>query len=690
MAQGFKVAIYNYTSDVDDIFGSIIDTLSLEVRDLVFTTKNPGGFAECTFRVNATNTDAYVMYSSYYHNFIRVTDGTGEIVWEGRIETITYEPGQATFTCSGLWANTFDAMYDDGSFSGNPGAEHSILNEDSVREFNSTYLLLAQSFQLSEPLAIQNIAVRLTNDGTSAPGEYIIVSLREDSSGSPASTTLATVTIQTETIGTEETVFTGLSTSYRLNADTPYWIVINGGVNTTADSIGWAYDSGAGYTDGSMKYYTSSWAAFTGDAIFYVWTWPRFYYYSVDFENGDFEDNDASSSFDNWTGSAGTGTIAVETSNVYEGSSALKLTAGSGTDTYLWQDFPVVMGSDYTLSFYTRGDGTYAGRYCIWDLTNGAQINTCYTSTGIAGTSYTLVEADFTVPATCKKVRVIFACPSTNGGVAYFDYASLDGDYSSAADVIYDAITQSNFVKDTTGYIFDTGIVPINPIMFTNNERPGDVIGKAMAFGSSSVTPLVVGVYKDATMFVGKVEENTRVWYINNSLLVKGQQALSITSGLDGMKTRVAVLYSGSVGERNITPWVPITALYNRFGYNRDGVYSIAGASEATADILSDVVASAYSKPKQTAGILIGPIVMNGIGGKFPSSWVKAGDKVVLTNIIPSTGGGIDDSDVTEFIVQETSYDAEQNRLVVTPTDVSGTLVDIILTLAGLSGGSMV
>ena len=406
--------LYSTTDGSTPLFtgANYLEDWTGKTKNLSFTTKNPGGFSECSFSMNAPSFDAFSKYSESLYRWISIEDGLGHVLWRGRIEEISYEPGQASFVCAGAWSSAFDVFYDDYSFSGDPATEHSILNADSTREFNATYVKLAQSFQLPEDLAIRDIAIRLTNDGTAVPGDYVTVSLHEDSSGDPSSTALVSVDIQAETIASEETVYVGLTTSYRLNGSTSYWIVIDGS-NTTNDSIGWRYDSGSGYTDGVMKYYTSSWASFTGDAIFYIWPHPRFYYYGIDLENGDFEETAGAGTFDDWTDNAGTGSIAIETTNVYEGLNAAKLTAGSGTDTYIYQDFPVVKGSDYTLSFYTRGDGTYDGRYRIYDVTNSADI-VATSSTGVTGTTYTLVEDDFTAPASCMRVRVYFYCPSTN------------------------------------------------------------------------------------------------------------------------------------------------------------------------------------------------------------------------------------------------------------------------------------
>jgi len=689
------VKLYNSTDGSEPLFAGThyTEDWSRIVSNLSFSTKNPGGFSECGFSITTASLEAFSEYADSLYRWVSVEDGLGHVLWRGRIEEVSYEPGQVSFVCAGSWSSAFDTFYDDGSFSGNPGAEHSILNADSTRELDTTYVYLAQSFQLSEPLAVRDIGIRLTNDGLASRGSYIKVYLCEDNSGSPENVNyaLATASIQVATIGSEETISTGLTTSYRLNADTPYWIVIGAGASTvTTSTVGWRYDSTQGYTGGAMKYYTSSWNAFTGDAIFYVWTHPRFYYYSIDVSNGDFEETAGAGTFDDWTDNAGTGAIAIETSSVYEGTNAAKLTAGVSVDTYIYQDIPVVMGSDYTLSFYTRGDGTYAGRYRIYDVTNSADI-VATTATGVTGTTYTLVEDAFTVPATCESVRIYLYCPGTNGGIAYFDAVAVDGDYASAADVIANAAAATTFLVSDESFLEIDGPA-VNPIAFTNNEKPGDVINKVLSFGSGDATPLPVffGLYEgEYTEF--RSMPGGRVWYIGTGNLAYGQQGLALTTSAKSAKTRVGTLYSGVVGERNKTEWVINSDLYNHLGFHVEGLYSIAGANEAVADIVAGVVASAYAGHAASITLLVEGNASVNNHFSLPTRLIRAGDSVNVSKAIPassiSQGVGIN---IENLNVQETSYDVGTGRMSVVVTGEAFTVVDVILALAGLSGGSMI
>lgn len=151
--------------------------------------------------------------------------------------------------------------------------------------------------------------------------------------------------------------------------------------------------------------------------------------------------------FGSWTESAGTGAIARTTTagEFRSGAAAAKLTAGATVNTNIYQQIAVMPGEDYTVTFWTRGDGTYAGRYRIYNATAASDI-TALTSTGVTGTTYTQVTATFTAPAACYLVSVMLYCPGTNAGIAYFDdvSASYDDGPTSVTNllsqsVLYDA-----------------------------------------------------------------------------------------------------------------------------------------------------------------------------------------------------------------------------------------------------------
>jgi len=122
--------------------------------------------------------------------------------------------------------------------------------------------------------------------------------------------------------------------------------------------------------------------------------------------------------FGSWTETAGSGAIAIETGSVHGDTNAAKLTCGASDDTKIQQNFVSVVGTIYTLKYWTRGASAHAGRHQIYDVTNAADIVATAT-TGVTGDTYTQVTVTFT--ATSVSTGVIFKPGATSGYIAYFD-----------------------------------------------------------------------------------------------------------------------------------------------------------------------------------------------------------------------------------------------------------------------------
>jgi hypothetical protein len=166
--------------------------------------------------------------------------------------------------------------------------------------------------------------------------------------------------------------------------------------------------------------------------------------------------------FEGWGEAAGDGAIADETTLVHSGSHAAKLTSGASDNTRVTNGLPRVSpGQTYTYSFYTRGDGSNAGKFAIRDNTNNTWIVSLQT-TGVSGTSYTEVSGQFVAPAGCHELIVYLWGPSANGGIAYFDDLTITGPvdcsgYYSASGVSYRVAGMGDgrtaVQVDGTGYI---------------------------------------------------------------------------------------------------------------------------------------------------------------------------------------------------------------------------------------------
>ena len=212
--------------------------------------------------------------------------------------------------------------------------------------------------------------------------------------------------------------------------------------------------------------------------------------------------------FGTWLETAGDGAIADEGTLVQAGSHAAKLTAGATANTCITTaDLTVSASTAYRLSFWTRGDGTYAGQYGIYNVSASADL-TAKTSTTVTGTNYTLRTYDFTTPVGCTSIRVDLWCPATAGGFALYDTVSLsavttaalnNGGFESwtvpsAAQLVanpYFTSATTNWTGLRTVLTSEAGGVDGNCLTITNNAETGSHYAT-----SDAITTVAGSVYK--------------------------------------------------------------------------------------------------------------------------------------------------------------------------------------------------
>jgi len=770
----FVVKVYRYSTNTTSLMTATfyMHSWTGRVKDLIVSTKNPGGFSECTFRVDMPFADALDIYENYHHHFMSVESGGGETVWRGRIEDITAEPGQVTIIAFGMWSSLFDSMYDDGSVVLVPITENSISFRTGFTPIDSQYQQYAQSFMLSEERAIQDIQLNLANFGSG--GGKIVVELCENGASIPGAV-IAYKEVDVKSLeagGFSE--YTGVTTDYRLSANTTYWVVVRG------DADYYGYESSMSGTDDSAidnkSYLVDTTADFLAGGVA-IGTLVRNTtdgcegtVSSIELHTTDVPDQkcyyrdfntftETPVVVDNNTGTYQTYSNFVFTEDyIYIGNSTkfggIDVTIGPNAQTS-----PAALIVQYgNGSSWTRlniiSDGTMLGNSSLgksgvvqwvsptsWAeddvqevdaywvrLSFSSDVSTLFsiaevrtgTNTKLdfealtGGTDNDFDSGDAYRVSISSGIGIDKNANYSSGKLMYnsdgswSDYSPASdmifaiwsqtkfyfgvGDSVTASDVIEDAINTSLFIRHDTAFFKDEGRI-VNPIKFNTGEKSGNVIEKVLSFGSSGETPepLFFGIYDEEYAILRKMTDGTR-WYIDAKSLPSGQQALALSSSLSGLKTRTAVLYSDTVGSRSITPWIINDELYRRFGYHRDGIYSIAGATDITAEILSEIVAEAYSKPAPTLTILVEGFVLDSAGKKQPAWKVRAGDIVKFKNLIPTSTTLDSDTvdNISTLYVQETAYDAETGRLSIVPTNKTTSLLDILLAMSGLSGGSMI
>lgn len=194
-------------------------------------------------------------------------------------------------------------------------------------------------------------------------------------------------------------------------------------------------------------------------------TYPEIY------SNPSFESLDGANDFSDYAEIAnGASTIIAETTIVHSGGISLKVTEGAGgapQNAVTYQGDPatvltVIAETNYIWTFYSRGDGTNAGKYRIYDVSNAGDIvaESHLTNTS---TSWVKESFPFTTPAGCTSVRLYQTSKAgTAGAIAYFDDNSLKKAPVSAYD-------DYKFDKDDNIFNLKIDRTPLGTI--TNNVR---------------------------------------------------------------------------------------------------------------------------------------------------------------------------------------------------------------------------
>jgi hypothetical protein len=146
------------------------------------------------------------------------------------------------------------------------------------------------------------------------------------------------------------------------------------------------------------------------------------------------------------------------------GSASAKITRGN-TSIRIWQSNTVTPGKLYKITFWTMGDGTRAGQYSVYDVTNTAYIVSLRTTGVTRNDLWTQVEIYFTAPTGCVNARLYLYGPNS-AGYAHFDEVSFqevthvgaDGVHivSNAAGAVRNwASIESGFnYNDSSGYTY--------------------------------------------------------------------------------------------------------------------------------------------------------------------------------------------------------------------------------------------
>ena len=186
--------------------------------------------------------------------------------------------------------------------------------------------------------------------------------------------------------------------------------------------------------------------------------------------------------FAGWTEfTVGGGSLSDETSLVHSGSHALKIGTTGNWGNRETQVVAVTAGKLYKYSFWTRGDGTRAGGYQVFNNTGATDIITA--TTGITGTTYQLVTGYFIAPSGCGSVTFYLHGPLSGATTGvYFDDASLKEVIDTQIDGVHILSTRNGSTRNWAG--IDTGF-NYNDTNYTYEVRKSDFqITGAMTIGA--------------------------------------------------------------------------------------------------------------------------------------------------------------------------------------------------------------
>ena len=466
----------------------------LMVSDKTFTvtggTFNTNNFAMNIglFNSSNSNTRAVNLGSS---NITIAYSGSASSAWDiATFTNLNLDTGSSTITFSGaeVYTQFGNKTYNNVVFT---AATSSNL---AANGYTPTFANLTVNggadktsvFVVGQPI---NVTETLTIDGNSVTNRLLVKSY---TIGTPATVTAGTVSIS----NADFRDITGAgAANWNLSTAT-------GG---SGDAGG---NTGITFTPAS----TQIWDGGTG-------SWSDITHWGNLRQNPGFE-NGIGLSSTGWTVPANDGTIEQTSvaEEIRSGTYASKFTAGASTNNFTYGSIATRPGRTYTVSFWSRGDGSNAGRYRLRDSSNGVDM-VAATTTGITGTSYSQFATTFVAPENCYSVLLYLYAPAVNSAVAYFDDVAI----------YYDAARLSGRVPLPQDDVhFDATSIPtLGQTITADMPR----LGKDIDWTGVTNTPTFAlntsinnTVYGSITLIADMVFTNSRSMYI------EGRGAHTITS----------------------------------------------------------------------------------------------------------------------------------------------------------------
>lgn len=298
-----------------------------------------------------------------------------------------------------------------------------------------------------------------------------------------------------------------------------YYEIYFDGPNPAGFSQGWAWSdvwiggvlAPTAHALEQILAYTPGWSLDAANG--YASTQPRPLSGVELLENGGFETHTGTAddaTTDSWTGwtnayiNDGQGDSALASTTAHNGGHAVKLAHGAVANwAGIRQDVTVLPGTVYTLSFWTRGDGTGQLAYLIFDTPNNVRL-TETVDCGVTGTSWVQVKRTITTTPVTTQLSVWFFAPIANNSAAWVDDVSLQagGDDAVFLRMAEESALESLVrVTEITGEKFTSGVMDRELLWLGRDARPSGLraIGHADPLAVRAADNMLVILDADET-----------------------------------------------------------------------------------------------------------------------------------------------------------------------------------------------
>jgi hypothetical protein len=219
-------------------------------------------------------------------------------------------------------------------------------------------------------------------------------------------------------------------------------------------------------------------------------------------------------------------------------------------------------------------------------------------------------------------------------------------------------------INNTASFLQTTGVNLTEEIY--EDVYPAAILDYLVELGDNQTLPRQWewGVWEGRNLHFRPRGTNARTWYVDAG-------ALRVNRSIDLLRNSVYAVYREARGRTLRTAISADTYSVSRYGITRRASVSSDTTSNAQATTYRD----AYLQDKKTPipGVQIAfDSIYDGNGMRWPLYWVRAGDTIIIRNLIPALSTDVDR--IRSFRIIETRYDAIADTLSVTPESPPSTV----------------